>query len=103
MNSNDWLTYSDNKKANVSLHARLRTIDRFALDSIENIEELYTEETKAKLQNLFNTIYNTSPVDLKGSKTDERIIADFEHNSNIIEAIFTNKGDMITIIPKKKN
>ena len=104
VNSDDWLDYANNasKLPNLILHARLRAIDRFALNDTDSIETLYTEETKTKLQDLFKTLYTDSPVNLRGSDISKRIITDFVHKSNIIEAVFSNKGEMITIVPKKQ-
>lgn len=103
VNSEDWTTYSDDKSkgANLVLHAKLRAIDRFALNDADSIDVLYTDEMKSRLQNLFKTVYTTSPVSIKGSDSSKRLIVDFVHESNVIEAIFLDKGEMITIVPKR--
>ncbi len=104
VNSDDWLDYAkdSSKLPNLILHARLRAIDRFALNDTDSIETLYTEETKTKLQDLFKTLYTDSPVNLRGSDISKRIITDFVHKSNVVEAVFSNKGEMITIVQKKR-
>ena len=105
VNSNDWINYSgDNSKIpNVTMHARLRTIDRFALANDLPIENLYSEEIKQMLKNLFATIYSSSPISIKGSDLTHRIIADFLFNNKRIETVFSNNGELITIVPKKNN
>jgi hypothetical protein len=52
--SNDWIKYSsnDNEIPNLTLHAKLRLIDRFALNNAKNIDELYSDETKSKLKGI---------------------------------------------------
>lgn len=105
VNSSDWLNYStdEQKTPSVVLHARLRAIDKFALNDAEDINTLYSDETKEKLKSLFKTIYTKTPTEIKSSSEDQRIIVDFEHNSNIIEAVFSDKGDMITVVPKRNS
>ena len=36
-----------------------------------------------------------------GTDISKRIIANFVYESNIIEAIFTNNGEIITVVNKK--
>ncbi len=102
VNSNKWMEYNDKQAPCLTLHARLRAIERFGLKGCKNIEELYTKETTEKLNALFKTIYTQKPTQIKGSESDKRIIADFNHNSNIIEAVFSDKGDMITVVEKSR-
>ena len=103
VNSDEWMKFSDDKvgSANLVLHARLRAIDRFALNKAENIDVLYKPETVTKLKALFKTIYTTSPIDIKGTESSKRFVADFVYGSNVVEAVFLDNGEMITIIPKK--
>ncbi len=103
VNSNDWIKLSDNdKKApNIMLHAKLRAIDRFALEDARNIQELYTPKTKEKLKKIFKAVFTTQPKTIRGTDKTKRIIADFIHDDNIIEAVFTKQGDMITIVEKR--
>ena len=105
VNSNEWLNIGaegEQDTPNIVLHARLRAIDRFGLNGSTNINELYTEETKEKLRSLFKTVYTEKPIDLWGSETDKRIITNHVYDSNVIEAVFSPKGQMITIVQKRK-
>ncbi len=103
VNSDEWMKFSDDKvgSANLVLHARLRAIDRFALNDADNIDVLYQTETISKLKDLFRTIYTKSPIDIKGTDSSKRFVADFVHGSNVIEAVFLDNGEMITIVPKR--
>ena len=104
VNSNEWIEYSNNESTevpNIILHARLRAIDRFALENASNINELYTEETKSKLKELFKTIYTQNPSDIKGSDRTKRLITNHNVGSNVVEAIFSPRGTMITIVQKR--
>ncbi len=104
VNANDWLQYSENgieETPSLILHARLRAIDRFALENATDISELYTEETKTKLKEIFKTIYTQNPSDVKGTDRTKRIITNHKIGSNIIEAVFSPQGKMITIVPKR--
>ena len=104
VNSNDWLDYKEDGKTipNLVLHARLRAVDRFALNNTDSIDSLYTQETKETLKSLFESIYESTPLNVKGTDTSKRIIVDSNYKSDIIEAVFSNKGEMITIVPSKR-
>jgi len=104
VNSNDWLDYKEDGKTipNLILHARLRAIDRFALNNAESIDNLYTDETKDMLKSLFKSVYESKPLKVKGTDASKRIIINSGYNSNVIEAVFSNKGEMITIVPARK-
>ncbi len=105
VNSDEWMKFSNDKvgSANLVLHARLRAIDRFALNDADNIDVLYKTETISKLKDLFKTVYTTPPIDIKGTDSSKRFIADFVHDSNVIEAVFLDNGEMITIVPKRNS
>ena len=96
-NSND-----DKKVPNLTFHARLRAIDRFALDSANDIKELYTQEAKDKLKELIKTVYTSCPTEINGNGSDKRIVVDFNHNNREIEAVFSQDGKMLTIVPRRK-
>ncbi len=102
VNSNDWLKDENGNIPNVVLHARLRAIDRFALNEAKDISVLYEDETKEKLKKLFNTIYTTEPTDIRGTDETKRMIVDFKHGSNIVEAVFSSRGEMITVVQKRQ-
>ena len=105
VNSNEWLNIENSENEitpNLILHARLRAIDRFALSNATSIEELYSQETKTKLQELFKSVYTDIPTDIKGTDRTKRIITNHNHNGNVIEAVFSPNGTMITIVQKKK-
>ena len=85
----------------MNLHAKLRAIDRFVLYDADSIEELYKDSSKERLKHLINTIYTDQPTNIKGVENSKRMVVNFEHNSNIIEAVFSKTGDMITVVPKR--
>ena len=80
----------------MSLHARLRAIDRFALNEINDIKDLYKKDSIDKLRNLFKTIYTKTPIGIESS-VNKRITVDFNDN---IRAIFAPEGELITVIQK---
>lgn len=104
--SNDWTQYTDatdkNKTPSLCLHARLRAIDRFALDDINNIKELNSPKVKQKLKDLMTTVYTTKPTDIRGSNVNDKIIVDFLHNGKEVEVVFGQDGQMVTIVPRRK-
>ena len=105
VNSNEWINFSDDateKSPNIVLHARLRAIDRFALNNAKSIEELYQDETVERLKSLFKSVYCKTPIDVRGTDHTKRIITNHLFESNVIEAVFSPKGQMITIVQKSK-
>ena len=102
--SNDWIQYSteNDEMPTLSFHARLRAIDRFALDGVSDIKELYTEESKNKLKSLMQTVYTTNPMEISSNGSEKRLIADFNHNGKEIEVVFSQNGKMVTIVPRRK-
>lgn len=100
VNSNDWLEIDKDKVPNLSLHARLRLIDRFALSKNNSIESLYSEETVNSLKAMIKAIYNDTPDSIRGSDRTKRIIIDTRYGNDIIETVFSRHGKMITIVPK---
>lgn len=102
--SDDWTQYIENgnKPASLSLHARLRAIDRFALDGVTNAKEINTPEIKQRLKDLLATVYTSKPVDIRSSFVDDKIIADFIHDGKEVEVVFGQDGRMVTIVPRYK-
>lgn len=97
VNSTDWLQYDDDKTKipNLSLHARLRAIDRFALSQADDISVLYAEETKERLKDVFNAVYTGIPSDVKGHQGTTKLYMPFEPRE--IVAVFNAEGKMVTI------
>ena len=102
--SNDWIQYSNKnvKMPSISFHAKLRAIDRFALNGVSDIKELYTEEAKNKLKSLMQTVYMSTPTQISSNGYEKRLIADFNHNGREIEVVFSQNGKMVTIVPRRK-
>ncbi len=100
VNSDDWINFAHENatQPNLTLHAKLRAIERLALNKEGSIKYLYTDETKTKMKNLFKTIYNETPEKIEKSKIDNTFIAYFNTESDDIKAVFNNNGKMVTII-----
>ena len=103
--SDDWTKYeeTDTVKPKLTLHAKLRLIDRFALNGAKNIDELYSEETTEKLKQILKTVYTDTPTEIRGSDKTKRLIVDFIHNGTEIEAVFSKEGKMVTIVPRRNS
>jgi len=89
----------DNSVPNVSLHGRLRLIDRYILNETDDIGILCQEETKEKIKNLYSFIFKSKPYSIEGSSDSTRFAINFRYNSQIIKVIFTKNGEMLTISP----
>lgn len=100
INSDDWIYRKDRNFANLSLHAKLRLIDRFIFKGTNNPNYLYTEEAKNKLLGIQKEIYENMPKNIEMTKTQTRYKTYNNFNDEIIETVFTKKGEMVTIVPK---
>lgn len=103
VNSDDWFKYDENseKIPNLSLHAKLRAIDRFALCDKDDISSLYSQETKEKLKKVFKAIYCDNIVSLKSRNDSKRIVTNVILGDMNIESVFSQQGELITLIPKR--
>lgn len=99
VNSEDWLKYDENSEniPNLSLHSRMRLIDRFGLQE----DDLYSEKTKQKLRDILKTVYTQTPYGTKGTDYTKRIITDTVYENTDIETVFSKNGEMITIVPRR--
>ena len=99
--SNDWLNYSGNKEniPNLTLHARMRLIDRFALNGANSVEELYTDETKEKLLKVVNAIYGKTPEKIiyEGAP-DNKYVVYSRLDNEVIKSVFTPNGQLVTAV-----
>ncbi len=104
INSNNWLDYNNNGNVpNAGLHARLRIIDRFALNENNSINNLYSQETENKLKQFFDNIYNKLPYNIEGRNKSHRIALKYNIENKIVEIIFNNKGELITAFPQSSS
>lgn len=98
VNSEDWLKYDETSEniPNLSLHSRMRLIDRFGFQE----DDLYSEKTKQRLRNILKTVYTQTPYGTKGTDYTKRIITDIVFEDTDIETVFSKNGEMITIVPR---
>ena len=101
VNSNDWLDYNNDKKhiPNMDLHARLRLIDRYALEGKDDINSLYTKETQDNIKKVLKSIYTLPPTNIQYDDEINRIIMQTEYNGKSIKTVFSRNGNLITIYP----
>lgn len=99
VNSNDWLNYNNNENEipNVSLHAKLRAIERFALEGKSDINDLYSDETKNELKDLFKTIYTEKPINTEVVQEAKRLVFTHSYKGKEIISVFANSGELITL------
>ena len=82
----------------MTLHSKLRIIDRFALSDNRSIKNLNTEETTCLLKDILKTIYTQIPIQIKGHEESKRIIIQTVYNNQTIESVFNGEGKLITAI-----
>lgn len=99
VNSTDWLNYNNNQDEipNVSLHAKLRAIERFGLEGKTNINDLYSEETIEELKDVFRTIYTEKPINTEAEQDLKRIVFTHAYKGRELISVFTNSGELITL------
>ena len=105
LNDTSWFSIDDNKIFNMPLHCRMRFIERFIMPEISDISELYTPETKEKMKNLINDIYqksvSSSPDNIKfDANHNNRFGVTFEYGSKKIKTSFTSDGTLLTLFEK---
>ncbi len=98
INSSDIINFDKSKNIpNVTLHARLRILDRYILNDIKDVSLLYSKETKEKLREIYKIIYTQTPKNVVPNCDDKRMLVEYD---NSIKAIFSKEGTMITALPQ---
>ena len=102
INSNNWTSLDSQESLipNISLHARMRIIDRFAMPNYDNAEDLYSGKNIAKLRSFVKSIYQDPNIVIKGNNTSNRIITNTNYGQDVIETVFAKNGEMITTVVK---
>ena len=90
----------DGKNYNMSLHSKLRIIERFLMDDIKSNSDFNKVEIKQKLGDILNSIYNQEQLLVKKSGDGERILFNSEYNGKVIESVFEKNGMLITAVEK---
>ncbi len=104
INDTSWIKVDENHIFNMSLHAKMRFIDRFIMPEIKNIDDLYTPETKEKMKDLITEYYDkfqtASIHDIGFDSRQRRIFSNFESTSGTIKGNFSGHGNLVTIYRK---
>ncbi len=95
-------TTSTGKNYNMSLHSKLRIIERFLMLDIKSDEDFNKPEIKQKLQNVLDSIYNQEQLLMKKSSEGERILFNSLYDGKEIESVFTKSGILITAVEKTR-
>lgn len=88
------------KDYNMSLHSKLRIIERFLMEDIETQEDFISIDTYKKLDSLLNSIYNKEQLMFKNSVGGERILFNSIYNGKVIETVFNKSGVLVTAVEK---
>ena len=54
-------------------------------------------------EDILRTIYDKKPIHVKGNEYTQRIIACYEYNSVIIEAVYASNGELITVFKRRSD
>lgn len=100
INSHDWLKLQEDAEnfPNISLHAKLRLIDRFALQNCKTAQELYEDSTKEYIRDILKSIYIQNPDLVTTDKDNKNTVTITQHNTESIKSVFGKNGRMVTII-----
>lgn len=103
INSNELFDYVayNGTVPEVSLHARLRLMDRFILPELNYIQNLDTDDAKEKAKQLYKTIFKSQPNEIYGIPDSKRIVVSFKDDSQMFRAVFSASGEMLTINPPR--
>lgn len=98
----EYVAYDDTVP-NVSLHARLRLLDRFILPEIGLVSDLDKNEVQEKVKKIYETIFKSQPYEINGFPGSKRIEAYFDDGNQKFKVIFSPSGEVITITPPKQS
>ncbi len=98
INSKEWRDCFDNGEEfpNLSFHAVLRIIDRFALSN-GRIDDLYKPQTVEMLKNVLKTLYTQLPVYMREGENDTQVLF-FEYDNGKIKTMIKKNGSISTIV-----
>lgn len=108
--SNGVRTYG--KAPKISLHAKMRLIDRFLLNDEKDTTYLYSKSAREEIKNLLKTVYDNDPDEIKLTSQIKAVGKDatpkkendykimFNFNSKPCSAVFSETGLMETIFYK---
>lgn len=88
------------KEYNMTLHSKLRIIERFLMDDIHSMEDFNSPNVKKELKKILKSIYLQKPIDMESSSDDERLILDSLYKNTVLENIFSKDGILITSVEK---
>lgn len=91
---------ADGKNYNMSLHSKLRIIERFLMGDIKTDSDFSASETKQKIDNILNSIYNQQQLSIKSSGDGNRILFNSNYDDKTIESVFSKNGMLITAVEK---
>jgi len=102
INNPSWLKIDDEHIFNMTLHAKMRFIDRFILPELKDPQDLYLPSTKAmmnkKIKEIYNQCTHTPTSSIRADKGHgNRFSVNFYTDSKPIRANFNGKGTMITL------
>ena len=83
---------------NLSLHAKMRLLDRFIFDK-PNSSDMSKNDIEKELKDILATIYLKNPTKIHKAE-GETFVAYFNHNDFEIKAVFEKNGQMLTIIKR---
>ncbi len=104
VNSDDWTRITDDGKyVNLILHAKLRLIERFALNDVDSIEDLDYKKMAQKLNAVLKEVYSSDTSTIKLNPLTSNLEVNFKYGEKEADglAVFDKSGRMITIYPKR--
>lgn len=104
VNSDEWAKITnDGKILNLSLHARMRLIERFALKDIKDGKNISYEEMASRLNDMLKAVYTSQVDKIEISPEDSVLKINFKYkkDNRTTTAAFDKNGKMVTIYQKK--
>lgn len=89
--------FENGKLPNLTLHARMRLIDRFIL---QEDKDLFDENSFDEIRKIMEIIYTQTPYKMEKAKNGFSVYFKYGENEEI-KAVFTQKGEMLTIAKNK--
>lgn len=100
LNSPVWQAADDenNEFYTLTLHAKMRILDRFIFDNPE-FENASKDEIESELKEILNSVYMNNPTKIHKAE-DGSFVAYFDYKTSEIKAVFEKNGQMLTIIKR---
>lgn len=103
--NNDKCFKMNNKPLGISLHAKLRTFERFITDERNNFDKLDYDKISDKISSIYDVIYHNKPFKIAEPSRKNYFVCYYKYNGSYtgeIKAVFSKDSKLVTIAPANR-